>query len=329
MAQARGHHVTGLDIGYFADCPPNPGQEASADVQIRRDIRDVGPGDLAGCEAIVHLAGLSNDPMGELNPRLTHDINVGGTLRLAELAKAAGVPRFVFASSCSIYGAAGGAAALDETAALAPVSAYAVSKADAEGGLSALADETFSPVYMRNATAYGLGARPRFDLVVNNLAGWAWTTRSVRVMSDGTPWRPLTHIDDISLAALCAAEAPREAVHDQAFNIGAADANYQVSDIAQAVLAAFPQAGLDITGETGGDLRSYRVDFGKALTGLPGFAPRWSLERGVDEVARWLREDGLAGAEFESRKFIRLKQLRHGMSAGWLDAELRRISPAK
>ena len=170
---------------------------------------------------------------------------------------------------------------LDETAPLEPVSAYAVSKAKSEEGLLALADATFSPVMMRNATAYGLGSRPRFDLVVNNLAGWAHTAGVVRVMSDGTPWRPLTHIEDISLAALCAAEAPRDAVHAQAFNIGRSDANYQVSDIAEAVRAAFPGSRLEITGETGGDPRSYRVDFSKALTDLPGFAPQWTLERGA------------------------------------------------
>lgn len=325
MAHARGHQVSGLDVGYFEDCLTNPGQDAKPDRQFRRDIREVGAGDLEEVEAIVHLAGLSNDPMGELNPQLTHDINVGGTLRLAELAKAAGVKRFVFASSCSIYGAAGGAAELDETAALDPVSAYAVSKADAETALGAMADDAFAPVSMRNATAFGLGARPRFDLVVNNLAGWAHTTGTVRVMSDGTPWRPLAHIEDISLAALCAAEAPADAVGGRAFNIGRPDANYQVSQIARAVCDAFPAARLEITGDTGGDPRSYRVDFGLALRELPGFSPRWTLEMGVEEVARWLKDNGLKDAAFDSRLFVRLKQLRHEMDHGRLDADLRRI----
>ncbi|MDB5460203.1 MAG: putative sugar nucleotide epimerase [Caulobacteraceae bacterium] len=325
MAQARGHGVTGLDVGYFEDCVTRPQAGGVADAQILRDIRDVAAADLEGIDAIVHLAGLSNDPMGELNPGLTYDINLESTLKLARLAKAAGVGRFVFASSCSIYGAAGGAGQLDETAPLEPVSAYAVSKARSEEGLLALADADFSPVFMRNATAYGLGSRPRFDLVVNNLAGWAFATGAVRVMSDGTPWRPLTHIEDISLAALCAAEAPRDAVHGQAFNIGRPDANYQVKDIAQAVLAGFPGARLQITGETGGDPRSYRVDFSKALNGLPGFAPQWTLERGVAEVARWLKADGLGAEAFDSRLFIRLKQLRHGMERGELNGELRRL----
>jgi nucleoside-diphosphate-sugar epimerase len=329
MAKARGHDVVGLDIGYFEDCLADPDRAVLPDHQIRRDIRDVAAMDLEGIDAVIHLAGLSNDPMGEFNPRLTHDINMEGTRRLARLAKQAGIGRFVFASSCSIYGAAGGAGALDETASLGPASAYAVSKAHAEVALSTLADESFSPVFMRNATAYGLGARPRFDLVVNNLAGWAWTTGTVQVMSDGTPWRPLAHIEDIALAALCAVEAPRAVVHDQAFNIGRTDANYQVRDIAAAVCAAFPGSRLEINGEAGGDPRSYRVDFGKALTTLPGFAPQWTLERGVEEAARWLRKGGLKDAAFDSRLFVRLKQLRHEMGAGRLDAELRRVRAAR
>jgi nucleoside-diphosphate-sugar epimerase len=329
MAKARGHQVIGLDIGYFADCQADPDRDVPPDRQIRGDIRDVAAEDLEGIDAVIHLAGLSNDPMGELNPRLTHDINMEGTRRLARLAKRAGIGRFVFASSCSIYGAAGGAEALDETAPLGPVSAYAVSKAQSEVALSLLADQSFSPVFMRNATAYGLGARPRFDLVVNNLSGWAWTTGAVRVMSDGTPWRPLVHIEDIALAALCAAEAPREAVHDQAFNIGRTDANYQVRDIAGAVCEAFPGASLEITGEAGGDPRSYRVNFGKALTTLPGFAPQWTLERGVEEAAGWLRDGGLRDNAFDSRLFVRLKQLRYEMDQGRLDVELRRIKAVR
>jgi len=262
--------------------------------------------------------------MGALNATLTYDINLDATVRLGALAKQAGVERFVFASSCSIYGAAGDSPApLDETAPFNPVSAYAVSKVKSEEGLSALADKSFSPVFMRNATAFGVSPRTRFDLVLNNLAGWAYTARIVKVMSDGTPWRPLTHIEDISRAALCAATAPRAAVHNQAFNIGRADANYQVRDIAEAVGNAFPDAALEITGETGGDSRSYRVSFDKALNGLPGFEPQWTLAMGVDEIARFLREGGLADETFDSRLFIRLKQLQHAMATGAVDADLR------
>jgi nucleoside-diphosphate-sugar epimerase len=323
MAQARGHAVVGLDIGYFRDC----GDDAPPDRQIVRDMRDVTLADLDGVEAIIHLAGLSNDPMGALDESLTRDINLDATLELGRLAKQAGVGRFVFASSCSLYGAAGGEAALDETAPMAPVSAYAVSKARSEEGLSTLSDADFSPVFMRNATAYGVGPRPRFDLVVNNLSGWAYATGVLKVLSDGTPWRPLVHIEDISLAALCAVEAPREAVHDQAFNVGRSDANYRVRDIAAAVHQAFPQARLDITGESGDDPRSYRVKFDKALKGLPGFAPRWTLEQGVDEVARWLRDGGLGGAAFDSRRFVRLAQLQYLRAEGVLDDQLRRVTP--
>jgi nucleoside-diphosphate-sugar epimerase len=323
MAQARGHHVTGLDIGYFQDC----GEDWSPDRQIVRDMRDLQDADVAGVDAVIHLAGLSNDPMGALSPHLTRAINLDGTLDLAARAKAQGVGRFVFASSCSLYGSAGGSAALDETAAMAPVSAYAVSKARAEEGLLALADDGFSPVMMRNATAYGVGPRPRFDLVVNNLAGWAHAEGVLKVMSDGTPWRPLVHIEDIALAALCAAEAPRQAVHAQAFNIGRSDANYQVRDIAQAVGEAFPNARLEITGETGGDPRSYRVSFDKALSSLPGFEPRWTLQAGVEEVARFITDGGLDDDDFRSRRFIRLAQLQHAMAAGKLDAELRPAAP--
>jgi nucleoside-diphosphate-sugar epimerase len=324
MAKERGWRVTGLDVGYFKECMPDPSKDCPPDRQIMRDIRDVKLDDLDGVDAVIHLAGLSNDPMGALNAQLTYDINLDSTVRLGELAKEAGVPRFVFASSCSIYGAAHGSdAPLDETAPFNPVSAYAISKVRSEAGLSPLADASFSPVFMRNATAYGVSARTRFDLVVNNLAGWAYTAGVIKVMSDGTPWRPLVHIEDISLAALCAASAPREAVHNHAFNIGRNDANYQVRDIAEAVHRAFPAATMEITGETGGDARSYRVNFDKALNGLPGFAPTWTLEMGVEEVARYLRENGLKDHAFDSRLFIRLKQLQHGMETGALDKNLR------
>ena len=329
LAKERGHEVTGLDVGYFKDCLAGGEAEVAPDRQIWRDIRDVKGEDLRGVDAIVHLAGLSNDPMGELNAQLTYDINLDSTVRLAELAKENGVGRLVFASSCSIYGAAGNLdAALDETAPFNPVSAYAVSKVKSEEGLSALADDSFSPVFMRNATAFGVSPRTRFDLVLNNLAGWAYTAGTIRVMSDGTPWRPLVHIEDISNAALCAAEAPRESVHNQPFNIGRNDANYQVRDIAEAVHKAFPDASIAITGETGGDTRSYRVNFDKALKGLPGFRPTWTLERGVDEIAAFLRNNGLADQGFDNRLFIRLKQIRHGMEKGLWNADLRLANPA-
>jgi nucleoside-diphosphate-sugar epimerase len=329
LAKERGHFVTGLDVGYFKDCVAEGQFDVLPDHQIWRDIRDVTLEDLGGADAIIHLAGLSNDPMGALNAQITYDINLDSTVRLGELAKRAGIGRFVFASSCSIYGASGDSTRpLDETAPFNPVSAYAVSKVKSEEGLAALADEAFSPVFMRNATAYGVSPRTRFDLVLNNLAGWAYTAGVVKVMSDGTPWRPLTHIEDISLAALCAVEAPRDIVHNQAFNIGRNDANYQVRDIAEAVQAAFSGSVLEITGETGGDTRSYRVNFDKALNGLPGFEPRWTLEKGVEEIARFLKSNGLGDQTFDSRLFIRLKQLQHGVDTGVLDEDLRIARPS-
>jgi nucleoside-diphosphate-sugar epimerase len=267
--------------------------------------------------------------MGALDERLTFAINLDASVRLGSLAKRSGIGRFVFASSCSIYGAAGDNAALDESAAFSPASAYAVSKIGAEEGLAALADDAFSPVFMRNATAYGVSPRMRFDLVLNNLLASGFTSGTVRVMSDGTPWRPLVHIEDIALAAILAAEAPREAVHAQAFNIGRNDANYRVSEIAETAAATLSGARIEITGETGGDPRSYRVRFDKALSGLPGFNPIWTLDLGATEIANWLRASGLAGTDWNSRLFIRLKQLRHAIDTGAVSGlDLRRTDLA-
>lgn len=324
ILKQAGHRVTGLDVGYFRDCVADGNGLVAPDREIVRDMRDVGPRDLEGVDAVVHLAALSNDPMGELDPALTHSINTQATLRMAALAREAGVGRLVFASSCSIYGAAEGQTApLTEEAPFNPVSAYAVSKVATEQGLRELAADGFSPVFLRNATAFGVSGRLRFDLVLNNLAAWAHTSGSIKVLSDGTPWRPLVHIEDIAAAILAAAEAPAGAVHAQAFNIGRADANHQVRDIAEAVGRCFAGARVDITGETAGDPRSYRVDFSKALTRLPGFTPGWTLERGCAELRDWLKSGRLDGRDFQSRTFIRLKQLRHLMETGKIDGALR------
>lgn len=324
LAKERGHLVTGLDVGYFKDSGSSNGTEVPADKQIWRDIRDVRAEDLDGIEAIIHLAGLSNDALGEFEPRLTHEINFVSTIRLAEVAKVNGVGRFVFASSCAIYGAAPDESSpLDEAAPLRPLSAYAASKAAAEAGLSTLADESFSPVFLRCGTAFGVSRRTRFDLVVNNLAGWAHATGVVKITSDGKQWRPVVHVEDMSQAALAAAEATSQSIHNQAFNIGRADANYRVLQIAEAVRAAIPGSRVKITGEAGPDPRSYRVDPNKALRTLPTFEPRWTLEMGLEEVARFLRDDGLEGRAFDSSGYIRLKHLRAEIERRRLDRDLR------
>jgi nucleoside-diphosphate-sugar epimerase len=319
--RAAGHYVAGLDTGYFRECLTSDAG-AAPDAEIVKDVRSIMPADVEGFDCIVHLAALSNDPMGELAPELTMQINFEASVRTAEAAKKAGVKRFVFASSCSLYGAADTGKPLDESAPLNPVSAYAVSKVRTEERLRELADQSFSPVYLRNATAYGVSPRMRFDLVLNNLMAWAKTSGKIRVTSDGTPWRPLVHIEDISRAALCAASAPLEAVHNEAFNIGRNDANYRIRDIAAAAARQVPNAELEITGETAGDRRSYRVSFEKAATRLPGFSPVWTVERGCVELDQWFTGRGETVDSFQSRRYVRLKQLKHLMSEKQLDASL-------
>jgi len=327
LFKEAGHTVTGLDIGYFRECLANSPSLIEPDREIVKDVREINISDLDGIDAIVHLAALSNDPLGKFNPTLTHNINYEATVKLAKLAKQAHVERFVMASSCSIYGAAGESGPLDETAPFAPASAYAVSKVQAEAGLSALADDEFSPVFMRNATAFGASPRMRFDLVLNNLVGWAMTENVIRVLSDGTPWRPLVHIEDISRAALCAVEAPRDVIHNQAFNIGRDDCNYQVKNIADVVKTVIPQAEIEITGEMGGDPRSYRVDFTKALAKLPNFEPKWDLKSGCEELVSWIDKNEVGTSEdVESRRFIRLKHLQHLIGLKQLDNELRFVA---
>ena len=305
-----GHFVAGIDTGYFRDALASDA-DVAPDVEIRKDVRQIDGNDISGFDCIVLLAALSNDPMGELSADLTMQINHQASVNIARLAKAAGVQRFIFASSCSLYGAASTDRPLTEEAPFNPVSAYALSKALTEGALRDLADENFSPVCMRNATAFGVSPRMRFDLVLNNLMAWATLAQRVRVTSDGTPWRPLVHIEDIAHAMLCAAEAPRSAVHNESFNIGRTDCNYRIRDIAVTVAREVPGATLEITGESSGDPRSYRVDFSKAARQLPGFSPTWTLERGCRQIADWFASRHESVESFQSRQFVRLKQLKH------------------
>jgi nucleoside-diphosphate-sugar epimerase len=286
-------------------------------------VRDLGPGDLDGFDAIVHLAALSNDPLGAFDPELTAAINHRGSVELARAARTAGVARFVFASSCSMYGAQDGDRPVDETAALEPLTAYAESKVRSEEDLSTLADDSFSPVFMRNATAYGVSPRLRLDIVVNNFAAWAHTTRKIQILSDGTPWRPLVHVQDIAAATATLLEAPRELVHNEAYNIGAEGENYQVRELAAIVREEAEECEIEYAGAGNPDPRSYRVDFGKFERVFPDFRFGWKARDGARELLDAFRRYGLTLEEFEGDRFTRLKRLNLLVEQGAVDNELR------
>jgi nucleoside-diphosphate-sugar epimerase len=325
MLLAAGHGVVGLDSLLFEECRFGGAQPAVP--TIPRDLRDVQLADLAGFDAIIHLAALSNDPLGNLNPALTYDINHVATVRLARLAKQAGVRRFLFASSCSLYGVAGDDL-IRETASFNPVTAYGVSKVLVERDLAELADRRFSPVFLRNATAYGVSPKLRLDLVVNNLVALALVTGEVRVMSDGTPWRPLVHVEDIGLAFLAALEAPVEVVHNAAFNVGRTGENYQVSDIARLVAEAIPGAVIRYAPGGGPDPRCYRVDCGKLAAALPAFSPRWTLPEGIAQVRDQLTAGGLTAESVMGPHFMRLRQIHKLMAEGRIGEDLRWVGAA-
>lgn len=320
VLKAAGHEVAGLDSGLFADCllGPTPADPPG----VRVDLRDVAPEHVAGFDAVIHLAALSNDPLGSLAPDLTYAINHEASVKLAQLARDAGVRRFLYASTCSVYGAAGGDELVTEDAPLRPVTPYAESKVRVEDDLHALADGDFSPVYMRNATAFGYSPRLRADIVLNNLVGHALLSGEVLVLSDGTPWRPLVHAADIARAFAAALVAPQEAVHDRAFNIGSEVNNVTVAEIAGQVAEAVAGSEVRITGETGADPRSYRVDFSRFRAAVPGFDCEWTVKRGALELADAYRTFGLTRADFE-RRFTRLAVLRAATGAGAVDGTLR------
>jgi nucleoside-diphosphate-sugar epimerase len=320
-----GHTVVELDNDLFDKCSLWPYTPSANSTSM--DVRDVETNDLRGFDAIVHLAAISNDPIGEVNTGGTYEINHEATVRLAELAKEAGVKRFLFASSCSLYGAAGDDV-LDETAAFNPITAYARSKVLAERDLSELADDHFTPVYLRNGTAYGLSPRLRGDVVLNNLVGFACTTGEVRMQSDGSPWRPMVHIRDITAAFLAVLDAPRDEVHDQAFNIGRADGNYQIRDLARIVEESVPGSTLTLGANAAPDPRSYRVSFEKMRECVPDFRPSWTAEAGAAEMRDAIRAANVSVDEFTSSRFVRLKRVQELIEEGAIDENLRRTGSA-
>lgn len=322
---SAGHEVVGLDSGLFADCVLGPAPQDPPG--LATDLRDVELADLAGFDAVVHLAALSNDPLGSLSPQITYDINQHASTRLATLARDAGVRRFLYASTCSVYGAAGGDELVGEDAPLRPVTPYAESKVRVEDALFALADDDFCPVSLRNATAFGFSPRLRADIVLNNLVGHAVLSGVVKVLSDGTPWRPLVHAADIAAAFLAALEAPREAVLARAFNIGSERNNVTVAQIADAVVRTVPGSRLAITGETGADPRSYRVDFSAASEALPEFRPQWTVDDGATELYDAFIRYGLSQVDFD-RRFTRLARLSDRQGVGELAADMHPVRAA-
>ncbi len=325
MLAAAGHEVVGLDSGLFEQC--TFGEEPISFLTICKDLRDVEPADLEGFDAVIHLAGLSNDPLGNINPDVTYDINYRASIRLAQIAKHVGIKRFLFSSSCSTYGAAGDQL-LDENSEFNPVTPYARSKVFVEKELSQLADRDFSPVYLRNATAYGVSPRHRFDLVLNNLVAWAFTTGRVRMTSDGTPWRPIVHVEDISRAFLAVLQMPREITHNQAFNVGRAGENYQIRDIAQIVEKTVPNCRIEFAGTGEPDTRCYRVDFGRITKVLPGFQPQWDVRKGAQQLFDAYRKVGLCLSDFEGVRYKRIDHIKHLLATGRLSSALRWASPS-
>ncbi len=318
----RGHEVVGCDTGFHKAGWLYRNGSAQTPRTLAKDIRDVTIDDLEGVDVIVHMAELSNDPVGQLHPQITYDINHLGSLHLARLAKQAGIQRFVYMSSCSVYGVAE-QELVDETSETHPQTAYAVCKTLVERDLAQMAGDDFSPCSLRNATAYGASPRMRFDIVLNNLSALAWTVKEIRMESDGTPWRPFVHIRDMARAIACAVEAPRELIHNEIYNVGSSTANYQVRQIAQIVADEFPGCALTFAEGGGPDTRSYRVSFDKINSRLPGFACDWDAVKGAAELHEVFERIAMTEDDFGWRGFTRLKQIRYLLDTQQIDANFR------
>jgi nucleoside-diphosphate-sugar epimerase len=318
----EGFEVTGLDSDLFRECTFDG--DIGTIREIIKDVRDVTEKDVEGHDAIIHLAGLSNDPLGDYDPSLTEEINTNGSVRLAQIATKVGVRRFVFASSCSNYGASGDKF-LAEDAAFNPVTPYGVSKVNVEKAVTQLASSSFSPTFLRASTAYGFSPRIRFDLVVNNLTAWAFTTGKVYLKSDGTPWRPLVHVEDIGRAYVAAIKAPLELVHNHAFNVGTTTENYQIRELAQMVESIVPGCRVDFAPDAGPDKRCYRVDCNRIGRTLHDFKPQWTVRRGIEQLYETFKRVGLTLEDFEGERFKRIAHIKGLIDRGVLDSRLRRI----